>query len=265
MQVIEMINRLSKTVCFVLMAALFVTGCEQRYQQDQLIYGPLSDPNFVVPDYASPALQATGGRRAWIEADKLELDCIVTFYQPDGTYYLTEQHYEIQPLSNLIRISAAEPQGSFVCELAQSRFAMLAGGGKVNALPINVCRRYLAEAILYIVTAPVRLADDPVGFTKTSMAVKVEGQWYYQIKRRTRDDIEPAQRLGAAVFYQSRDTSLVDLLQFASVDGGTVFVVRGYDYGVVKKGGVLVPAKIEIFTADAGGSRLRRVVKIDLK
>jgi len=39
--------------------------------------------------------------------------------------------------------------------------------------------------------------------------------------------------------------------------------VRGYDYTVVEKGGVSIPARIEIFRTDARGNLQERLVKID--
>ena len=53
------------------------------------------------------------------------------------------------------------------------------------------------------------------------------------------------------------------MLWFASIDRGKYLAVRGYNYQEVEKGGVFVPAKIEIFMTDVHGVMQHRLVKID--
>ncbi|GAF97253.1 unnamed protein product, partial [marine sediment metagenome] len=102
-----MINRLSNTVCWlVLVIAFVVAGCKQEYKPDEsdvLAYVPDVNTIVVTDNHTPRAIKATGGYQAWMETIKIELDCVVTFYNPDGSFYLTEQHYEIYPWSNSIR------------------------------------------------------------------------------------------------------------------------------------------------------------------
>lgn len=205
----------------------------------------------------------TGGLDAWTKTKKLQLDCVITFYQPDGSSYLSEQHYEVYPWTNAIRISAVEPQGQFVWQWSKGQFNSLKGGEQFDGLPAAVPSRCLAEVILNVVTAPVRFADAPVEFTKGVASIKMQGQLYEPIARRRKPDFEPPQPLSAAFFYQNVDTLLVDTLWFPRMSGDNSLSVRGYDYTAVEKGGVLVPAKIEIFGTDAQGNSQKRLVKID--
>ena len=207
--------------------------------------------------YAIQAIEAAGGG-VWTKMEKLQLDCVVTFYQPDGSFYLTEQRYEVYPWSNSIRISAREPQGRFVWQLSEGQFDVLQGDHQ-----ISVPERCFSEAILNIITAPARLLDGSVEFTKQTAAVKVRGQWYYPIGRRNKPDVESSRRLSEAIFYQDRDISLVDMIRFACIGTEKFLAVRGYDYTEIEKGGVLVPARIEIFSTDARGDSQKRLVKID--
>jgi hypothetical protein len=76
--------------------------------------------------------------------------------------------------------------------------------------------------------------------------------------------------LSKAVFYQDRDSSLVDMLLFADMTGEKFLAVRGYDYTEVvrmdsqgEKEGVRVPVRIEIFRTDTRGNLQERLVKID--
>lgn len=273
-----MINRFSKIIWLVLVMVLAVTGCRQEYKADEeaLAYGPDVETIVVTNDYVPRAIKATGGYAAWVKAIKLRVDCVVTFYRPDGSFYLTEQHHEIYPWSDSIRILAREPQGRFVWQLSGNNFSVLEGAELVDTLPVKVCHRYLAEAILNITTAPVRLLDSEAVFTEGPGPVKMEGLWYYPVVRRD----SPGERTSSdaesywtkVVFYQNKENFLVDMLWFAGADEKKFLAVRGYDYrevvrmdSQVEENGVLVPAKIEIFRTDARGILQERLVKIDYK
>jgi len=171
----------------VLVTAFVVAGCKQEYKEDELAYWPDVNTIVVTNDYTPRAIKATGGYQAWIKAIKLQFDSVVTCYNPDGSFYLTEHHYEIYPWSNSIRISAAEPQGKFVWQLSGGRFSVLEGPKRFYALPALVQNRYFAEAILDMTTAPVRFLDRSFGFTKGPKPVKMEGLWYYPIERASPD------------------------------------------------------------------------------
>lgn len=235
-----MINRLSNTMYWlVLVMVLVVVGCEQKCKEEMLVYEMFTDPNFVMPDYASGAIEATGGRRAWTKAEEIEFDCVVTFYNPDGSFYLTERRYEICPWSYSIRISAATD----ACQLPRDDFP---------------------ELILNIVTAPVLFLDKSLEFTRGSGAVRIEGLWYYPIERTNLypPGAPPEPYWSNVVFYQDRDNSLVDMIRFAAADEEKFLIVRGYDYYELEKGGVLVPTRIEIFRTDPEGVLQQRLVKI---
>ncbi|HUT31790.1 MAG TPA: hypothetical protein VMX13_18525 [Sedimentisphaerales bacterium] len=237
----------------ILASVLLVAGCERGHerQEEMIGYNPLADANVVIADYALDAMDAAGGRRAWTEAKKLAFDCVVTFYRGDGSFYLTEQRHEIHPWLNSIRIIAAEPEGNFVWQLSKGKFSTLEGAERVAALPIKVCEPYFAEAILDIMTAPARFSDTVGRSAARYGQVKLEGQWYYPI------------RMGASVWYQNRDSSLIDVIRFADSEGGRFLVVRGYDYQGVKRLGILVPTKIEVYNAEADGSLKERLARVD--
>ena len=260
-------NRISETICLVLVAVFVLAGCKQQYEEDADVLARSQEVTAIsVPsDQAALAIKATGGLNAWKKTTQLQLDCVVTFYQPDGSFYLTEQHYEVHPWLNSIQISAGEPQGAFVWRLSNGQFNVLRGAGQIEALPKTVPSRCFAEVILSIITAPARLLDGSVEFSKQSAPVKIQGKWYYPIDRQNKD---AAARISEAVFYQDRDSSLVDMIRLACLNTGaarekTIQYVRGYDYQEVEKNGPLVPTRIEIFETDARDRSQKRLVKID--
>ena len=263
-------NNLSKTICLILTVAFILTGCQHKYKEnavDTLDAVPDIQMTSVAPDYVVKAIEAVGGWSAWTRTKELQLDCVVTFYQPDGSFYLTEQHYVVYPWSNSIQISGLEPQGRFVWRLSKGKFDVLQEGGQSDALPVIIGSSHFAEMILSIITIPARFLDESAEFSKETTGLKIQGQWYYPITRLSKPavgtELESGYALSNAVFYQNRDSSVIDMLVFDFMSGDSNFAVRGYDYTEVEKDGVLVPASIEIFRADADGNLQERVVKID--
>jgi hypothetical protein len=263
-------NRFSKTIWMVLVVAFIFTGCQRKHKEgaeDVLDSGPDFKMTFVPPDYVVKAIEAVGGWNAWTRTRELQLDCVVTFYQPDGSFHLTEQHHVVYPWSNSIQISAREPKGSFVWQLSKGKFDILQNGGQSDALPVVIGSNHFAEMILSIITIPARFLDESAEFSKETTGLKIQGQWYYPIARRSRTVVaaepEPVLPLSKAVFFQDRDNSLVDMVLFDYMSGNNLLAVRGYDYTAVEKGGVSIPARIEIFRTDARGNLRERLVKID--
>jgi hypothetical protein len=239
---------------------LVLAGCQRKYEEDVLASPPDVNAIIVTSDYAPRTIGATGGYQAWIDTIKLERDCVVTFYRPDNSFYLTEQHHEIYPWSNAIRISSHEPQGEFVWQLSADGFRILQAG-KLGIYGPEYEMQDILLAVLDMTTAPVRLLD-PAGLVKGPEPVKVEGLWHHPIER-AGTGIEP--HLHKTVFYQNIDSGLVDMIWFASVDEQKFLAVRGYDYSKAGEHHVLVPAKVEIFETDSRGLLQQRLVKIDFK
>lgn len=270
-----MSNNFSKTIWLVLIGALVFTGCKRQYEEkvvESLDSGPKIEMTAVPPDYVVKAVEAVGGWDVWAKTRELQLDCVVTFYQPDGSYHLTEQHHVVYPWSNSIQISARESGGRFAWELSRGKFNVLQEEGQSEALPVVIGSKHFAEMISSIITIPARLFDEVAEFSRETTGIKIQGQWYYPITRLNRPVIgtgvesepaEPVVPLSKAVFYQDRDSFLIDMLLFDFMGEDNILAVRGYDYTKVDNNGVLVPAGIEIFRADTGGNLQQRLVKID--
>jgi len=255
-------NLCSFMMCWLMILTAFVLpGCEHRHKPDVdvLAYGPDTETIAVMTDYASQAIETTGGLQAWAKTKKLQLHCVATFYQPDNSFYLTEHYYEVYPWSNSIRISAREPQGKVICQLSPDKFSVVEGSVQFYSLPAGLETRLFAEMILDITTAAARLLDKSVEFTRGSRPVKIKGLWYYPIER-TSSDVESY--WSKVVFYQNRDTSLVEMLWFADVDEEKFFVVRGYNYHEIEKRSIRIPTRIEIFRTDAAGRSQKRLARV---
>lgn len=280
-----MIGPLTRMMWLAPVVALLLAGCQPQRRGDELAVEPNLTAIAVTTDYASRALEATGGLPAWGRTVRLQRDGVVTFYQPDGSVYLTEHDFDIYPWSSSVRIVAREPLGRVVWQLSRGRFTVLQRDPQVDLSVMPVQGRDYAEAILHIMTAPVRFLDDSAKFVRGPSPVKLEGLWYYPLERvqlleqeasaeSKQKDVEAVEGLRSAgiqpywsriVLYQNPESSLVDLLWLVDVDEGKFLLVRGYDYDKLEKDGVLLPTKIEIFRTDARAISKERVVTIDLK
>ena len=253
-----MSNRLSETLGVVLVMICFFAGCEQNYISEESEATSELDPAKVsVPSgFAAEAFEAAGGRDAWTETKKMGFDGVVAFYEPDGSFYLTQQHYDVYPWSNVIEISGREPESDYSWRFSKGNMSPLERTGHIEEFPPNLERSCFAQAILAIATAPVSFLESSAQFNRQDAAVKKQGQWYYPIHK-------AGERSGETVFYQDRDTLLVDMIRIPCPKVDKSLAVRGYDYQRIEKGGPLVPARIEIFSTGIAGVLQKRLVKID--
>jgi hypothetical protein len=259
---------MSKRYILVNLAAIaavgIVAGCRHK-DVNVLAREPNLQGTYISSDYQSQAIEAAGGLDAWAKETELQLDSLVTFYQPDGSFYLTQQKYIIYPWSNSIEVFGKEPQGDFAWRLSQGKFEVLQGLTRIPDVKNVIDNQCFAEAILSIITVPVRFMDQSVNFTKDANPLKIQGQWYYPILRQTRADIESILRVPKAVFYQNRDNSIIEMVWIDCRGADQFLTVRGYDYDRIKDGEIVIPQRIEIFLTDSQNSSHRRLVKIDIK
>jgi len=191
----------------------------------------------------------------WKVSPLIKADCTVAFYKADGGCYLTEQHHEIWPEDDAIRISAKEPEGEFIWGLWKQDFQILAGARQMEDLPITVCDRYFARVILNIITGAVPDGEES-GYTPAKLEpVRIEGQWYDPVK------IEADEH--RQIFYRNRDSGVVDMVWLAVPDKQVFLSARGYNYRLFEPIAGSLPAKIEIFKTDAKQVPQQRLVQID--
>ena len=181
---------------------------------------------------------------------------MVTFFEPGGTFYLTQQRYEVSPWSYAIEISGREPDDEYAWQFSNGNIKVLKGAGQIEKCHPDLERLCFSQAILAITTAPTHFLKPSTQYNRQDAAVKKQGQWYYPIHK-------TGEQSGKVVFYQNRDTRLVDMIRVPCVSADTSLVIRGYDYQEITKGGPLVPARIEIFSTDIAGISMQRLVKID--
>lgn len=194
------------------------------------------------------------GSKSSIQIPLIEGNCIVTFYEPDGSYYLTEQRHQILAADS-IEISAEEPQGDFICQLSGWNFKVLAGAKQIAGSPIAMCDRFFAQAVLDIIVAPFLIGDEPAdGETDERQPVKIEGQWYHRFE---------VENGCTQVFYKNIDTGGFDIVWLADAGEGIFLKAKAYNYTRLEGTGISVPTKIEMFRTNSQEIVQQRLVQID--
>jgi len=259
--------------------ALIMTGCGRQVAEapqgdaNLLATGPDDKALVTPPDYVAAALEASGGLSVWRQQTKLHASGVVKLYRPDGSFYLTEHDIEIYPWSNAIRIDANEPQARFVWQLAEGRYQVLEGKAPQDVSPLAGSYRAYADAVLQIVSAPVRLLDEAVELYREPTPMRIEGQWYQRITAKFSPVNASAMQAQSAsaetgwtdgIYFLNRGAGLVDMIWLGNAARQEYLLVRGFDYSAETEGKLRVPSKIEIFCADAEGNARERFAQVDV-
>ena len=246
---------------------LFVlTGCIKEYESEinTLALEPQAKMISVPTDYFIYSIEAVGGLDNWGKIKQLDFDCLVTYYQSNGSFYFTEQHYDIYPWSNSIQISGEEPQGRYIWQLSQGQFHILEDNEKIRNSIVSNSNSCFAEAILNIFTIPARLLDNSYDFTRGNAPISVHGKLYYPVTRQNRNVGGNSFDESNAVFYQDTNNYVVDMIWFVCQNRDGFILVRGYDYMEVENRDIYIPSRIEIFGTDAQGMSQNKLIRIEI-
>ena len=261
------------------LVALTLTGCSQQVLEtpqgdtNLLATGPDREALVAPPDYVSGVLETSGGLALWRQQTRLHASGIVKLYAPDGSFYLTKHDLEVYPWSNAIRIEANEPRARFVWQLAEGRYQVVEGTAPLDVSPLAGSYGTYADAILQIVTAPVRLLDKEVELEREVTPVRLEGLWYQRVSAKyfpatmvstQTESVAIETDWTDAIYYLNRAAGLIDMIWLGNATKQEYVVVRGYDYAAETEGGLRLPSKIEIFRADADGNALDRLAQLDV-
>ena len=274
-----MFKRAIRHAVLIGFVALIFAGCGRQVVEtpqgdaNLLATGPDREALVAPPDYVSAVLEASGGLSFWRQQTRLHAGGVVKLYRPDGSFYLTEHDLEVYPWSNAIRIEADEPQARFVWQLAEGRYQVLEGKPLLDVSPLAGSYGAYADAVLQIVTAPVRLLDEEVELYREPPPVRIGGLWYQHITAK----YSPAKVVSEqtenrsvetdwtdGIYFLNRGAGLVDMIWLGNATQLAYLLVRGYDYAAETEGGLRIPSKIEIFRADAEGNAQERLAQLDV-
>jgi hypothetical protein len=240
-----------QSAILVVVAAAGLAGC-----------GTLSSTSFR-SDVNSPtgevaaAADATGGLSAWRQCRHLEISGVVIAYQDGGGRYLMEHTFRVSPSSHALSISAREPRSDYVWQLVGHRFERVQGDPRLDASPLRQDYADYAEAVLEILTAPVRLMEWGGSLTADSATVMIGGRPYHTMEAGSSSGIQ-------RVYYQDEGNSRVDLIWLGDNVSKHFVMVRGYDYAPVSDAGVQIPTKIEVCRSGPERQIGRRIAQVDI-
>ncbi len=252
-----------KIVC-ALVVSLVLAGCSSSSKRDALAIEPVAEKITVPSEFATQAIDKTGGLEAWGMVTKLQLDCVVTFFDKDAGYYLTEQKCSVYPWSNSIVISGRQSQGDYVWQLSQGKFKVQKGIGQIEGFKNQISSECFEECILGLVIAPVRFLDKSVVYTRETTAINLQGRWCYPITVEEAKGSKSKASSNSMTLYQNRSGMMTDMLLLTCGSDNTSYLVCGYDYKEIKNGSVSIPTRIEIHLAGKDGISQRQLFRIDI-
>jgi hypothetical protein len=207
---------------------------------------------------AAAAMDASGGQAAWKQCQQFETSGVVTAYRENGGVYLTEYTFRVSPWSHTLSISAREPRCNYVWQLVGHRFLQVEGTPSLDVSPLRRDYQDCAEAVLEIMTAPVRLSEWGAQPTGQVPPLMIGGQPYRAIEVGSPTGVE-------RVYYRDEGSSRIDMIWLADADRTHFVLVRGYDYAPISTGGVYVPMKIELFRSDPSRRIGPRFALVDMR
>ncbi|MBP7049481.1 MAG: hypothetical protein KBE65_00535 [Phycisphaerae bacterium] len=279
-----MAARVIRNVVLIACMGLILTGCGRQVSQDPsqdpdlLATGPDPGSSPVPRPFIAASIEAAGGLPAWTQCTKIQFGAIVTANYPDGGLYLTEHAFTLYPWSNAIRAEAGEPFARFTWQVVQGRYSF-EGDEQVDVSPLRGSYPDYSEAVLQIVTAPIRVLAEGVSLSRRAQSVQLAGQWYQPIdaryeprqvvskekgsKKKQVTLVEPSWTQGT--YFQNQDTPFMDMIWLGNPVAGKFVLVRGYDYSRPSDSEVLIPTKIEVFQSGPQAECGPRIALIDLK
>ncbi len=251
-------NLIKLALCFSHGFVLAIAGCQQP-EQSVPVKGTIAQ-NVIRSNHTNKAVHAS---------NKIQADCVVSFFNSDSSFYVTQQHHIIEPLANSITITTEEPTGKSKWQLSKNSLNILQGSEETVDSSLALSPHHFAKAILTIFSAPTLFMTNTIADSATiGRPIRIKGDWYYpiQITREIKSRSYKSTAISPIIkkiFYQNRASSLIDTVWFAGEEDQIYLTVRGYNYQNINKTGELVPAKIEIFATDISGKLQKRLVKID--
>jgi hypothetical protein len=277
-----MFKRAIRHAVLIGFVALICAGCGRQVVEtpqgegNLLATGPDREALAAPPDYVSEILESSGGLAFWMQQTRLHAGGVVKLYRPDGSFYLSEHNLEVYPWSNAIRIEANEPRAQFIWQLAEGRYQVLEGKAPLDVSPLAGSYGAYADAVLRIVTAPVRLLDEEAQLYREPTPMRIRGQWYQRIAVKYLPmSAAPNDRGDEAlpsvesywtdgIYFLNRGAGVVDMMWLGNAAKQEYLMVRGYNYPAKAPGVLRVPSKLEMFRADAEGNMKERLAELDV-
>lgn len=182
----------------------------------------------------------------------ISADCIVTFFDGQGSKYISQQHHTIYPQVSAIKVEAAEPEGNFQWELFNGVFKTVRSGSSKS--PVTLCSNEIARAIILTVSAKGGFLDDNAGTLLEPMSIA--GQVYQPVVLYSVDH-DPIK----LKIYRDVSSHKVGWVEVGS--SKALLAARGYNPRNFKGSDKIMPTSIDIYDTDKDGRPSDRIMKLE--
>lgn len=178
------------------------------------------------------------------EGECISANCVATFFNDDGSRYITSQQHRIYPSDRWIIISSSEPAGDFVCQFSKDGFnitSSLSGSvGKTQRMHGDT-----TQLVLAAFSAGCGLVDD---LKESGKPEKISGQLYQPMQSQSY-----CQEQICLTFYRNINSGVVDVVRFEDGNSARYLFCRSFNYQKITGVDRPVPTKIDIFNTDKAG------------
>jgi len=183
--------------------------------------------------------------------------CVATFFNSDGSRYITNQQHNIYPVAQKISVSSTEPAGDFSCQFSQSGFIVSSSPnvlGSSRVIPGHTLDRDMTQLVLAAFSAGSGLLD---GLTELGEPEKISGQLYQPLQSR----IYCHEQI-CLTFYRNINSRVIDVVRFKDSNSARYLFCRSFNYQKISGLARPVPTKIDIFDTDKAGLLLGQLLQL---
>jgi len=176
------------------------------------------------------------------ESNVLTLNCIVSYYQPDGSVYYTEQVHKIYPEIDVIVFTAAEPQGKYEWSVIAGEFS-----GPKTSKEDPISSEIMFDKAIAKALQALYLANSSSPVSETSVisgaVLNLDGQLYDKVNSGN----------DTVALFKNRRTNKIDT---AKINTNRPYILRSYNFQKIANSNSILPTKIDVLAEKNLNERL---------
>jgi hypothetical protein len=179
------------------------------------------------------------------EGECVSAGCVATFFNPDGSRYITTQQHRIYLTDQRIIVSSTEPAGDFVCQFSRDGFNVTSSLGGGGGMATQILHSDTTQLVLAAFSVGSGFLD---GLTELGEPKKISGQLYQPLQSQLY-----CQGQVCLTFYRNINSGVIDVVRFEDSNSAKYLFCRSFNYQKISGLARPVPTKIDIFDTDKAG------------
>ena len=173
-------------------------------------------------------------------------DCIVSYFDTDGSVYLTEQLHSFCGSSKQMIVSSLEPEGKIIWKLSSGRFETISWAEKETE------NKLMDHNIARVLMSSMLAGSDMLGgeASDAGESVKIGGKWYEPI-------VISSSKGARQTAYRSILTKRIDMVELIDKSDGSSYISNCFNYKFLKAINKTTPTKLEVTVKKQGKDRIR--------